>query len=161
LRCAFSCNNLSYVRRDGKLSGVLHVLLHMADAHEPMTSERLAQAMNTHPVVVRRVMAGLREAGFVRSEKGHGGGWTIACDLGRTTLLDIYRAVGAPTLVALGFDQEQPACLVARAVNNALEGTAREAEQLLLARFGAITLADLAADFSEKKRSHSCNTTHS
>ncbi|HEX5660313.1 MAG TPA: Rrf2 family transcriptional regulator [Polyangiales bacterium] len=147
------------MKRDGKLSGVLHVLLHMADAREPITSERLAQAMNTHPVVVRRVMAGLREAGFVRSEKGHGGGWTIACELASTTLLDIYRAVGEPTLVALGFDEERPSCLVARAVNNALSETSREAEELLLRRFGAISLADLAADFSKKKRSHSCGTT--
>jgi Rrf2 family protein len=149
------------VKRDSKLSGVLHVLLHMADAREPITSERLAEAMHTHPVVVRRVMAGLREAGFVRSEKGHGGGWTIACDLRRTTLLDIFRAVGEPRLVALGFDEEQPACLVARAVNTALEGTAREAEELLLRRFGEISLADLAADFSNKKRSHTCGTTRS
>jgi DNA-binding IscR family transcriptional regulator len=131
----------------------------MADAREPITSERLAQAMKTHPVVVRRVMAGLRESGFVRSEKGHGGGWTIACDLASTTLLDIYRAVGEPTLIALGFDEEQPSCLVARAVNTALEGTAREAEQLLLRRLGEISLADLAADFSKKKRSHTCSTT--
>jgi DNA-binding IscR family transcriptional regulator len=108
---------------------------------------------------VRRVMAGLREARLVRSEKGHGGGWTIACDLARTTLLDIYRAVGEPTLIALGFEEERPSCLVARAVNTALEGTAREAEQLLLRRLGAISLADLAADFSKKKRSHTCGTT--
>ncbi len=149
------------MRRDGKLSGVLHVLLHMADAREPITSDTLAKAMSTHPVVVRRVMAGLREAGFVRSEKGHGGGWSIACDLKKTTLLDIYRAVGSPTLVALGFDEERPTCLVARAVDKALEGTAREAEQLLLQRFGAISLADLADEFSEKKRSHTCATTRS
>ncbi|MET0286026.1 MAG: Rrf2 family transcriptional regulator [Polyangiales bacterium] len=149
------------MRRDGKLSGVLHVLLHMADAREPITSETLAQAMSTHPVVVRRVMAGLREAGFVRSEKGHGGGWSIACDLAKTTLLDIYRAVGEPTLVALGFDDVQPSCLVARAVNTALDGAARDAEQLLLQRFESISLADLAADFSKKKRNHQCNTTRS
>jgi Rrf2 family protein len=149
------------MKRDGKLSGVLHVLLHMADAREPLTSETLAQAMNTHPVVVRRVMAGLREAGFVRSEKGHGGGWTLACDLARTTLLDIYRAVGAPTLVALGFEEERPSCGVARAVDTALGTTAREAEELLLKRFAEISLADLSADFSNKKRNHECNTTRS
>jgi DNA-binding IscR family transcriptional regulator len=149
------------VKRDSKLSGVLHVLLHMADAREPITSETLARAMQTHPVVVRRTMAGLREAGFVRSEKGHGGGWSIACDLEETTLLDIYHAVGEPTLVALGFDEVQPSCLVARAVNTALDGAAREAEQLLLERFASISLADLAAEFSKKKRSHECDTTRS
>ena len=50
-----------------------------------MTSEMLARAMGTNPVVIRRLMAGLRERGFVQSEKGHGGGWTIACDLAAVT----------------------------------------------------------------------------
>ena len=62
------------MKRDSKLSGVLHALLHMAEMEGPVTSESLAMAMQTHPVVVRRVMAGLREAGFVSSAKGHGGG---------------------------------------------------------------------------------------
>jgi DNA-binding IscR family transcriptional regulator len=68
------------MKQDSRLSSVLHALLHMAAFNRPMTSETLAQCMSTHPVVVRRTMAGLREAGFVRSEKGHHGGWVISCD---------------------------------------------------------------------------------
>lgn len=55
------------------MSGVLHVLLHMAEADGPITSERLAMMMGTNPVVVRRTMAGLRDLGLVASGKGHGG----------------------------------------------------------------------------------------
>ncbi|HEY0062341.1 MAG TPA: Rrf2 family transcriptional regulator, partial [Telluria sp.] len=66
------------MRRDSRLSGVLHILLHMAREDLPMTSDVLARAMETNPVVVRRVMAGLRAAGYVRSDKGHGGGWSLA-----------------------------------------------------------------------------------
>ncbi|RYY71929.1 MAG: transcriptional regulator, partial [Comamonadaceae bacterium] len=86
---------------DSKLSGVLHVLLHMAEARAPVTSETLARAMNTNPVVIRRVMGGLRDAGFVQSEKGTGGGWIIVPDLASLTLLDIYLAVGSPGLLAI------------------------------------------------------------
>ena len=50
--------------RDSRLSSVLHGVLHMIGAGEPVTSEQLAQAMATNPVVVRRVMAGLREQGL-------------------------------------------------------------------------------------------------
>ena len=82
------------MRRDSRLSGVLHVLLHMAEDDTPKTSETLARAMSTNPVVVRRIMAGLREQGLVSSEKGHGGGWRIACDLTKVTLRDIYEALG-------------------------------------------------------------------
>ena len=44
---------------DTRLSGVLHVLLHMAEHDGPVTSETLARAMSTNPVVIRRIMAGL------------------------------------------------------------------------------------------------------
>ena len=84
------------MRYDSRLSGVLHVLLHMAQANSAATSEALAKAIGTNPVVVRRVMAGLRERGYVRSERGHGGGWTLACDLSQVTLQDIYDAVAVP-----------------------------------------------------------------
>lgn len=135
------------MKRDSRLSGVLHVLLHMAEMPGPVTSETMARAMGTNPVVIRRIMAGLREAGFVRSEKGHGGGWVIARDLAAITLRDIYTALGEPGLFAMGNRTEAPGCLVEQAVNAALDGAFTEAEQLLLARFGAVTLAQLSADF--------------
>lgn len=140
----------SYMRRDSRLSGVLHVLLHLAEHAAPATSEVLAKAMQTNPVVLRRTMAGLREHGYVRSEKGHGGGWTLACDLAKVTLRDVYEAIGEPAVFALGNRTESPGCLVEKAVNAALDETFHDAEQLLLARLGEVTLAQLAADVQRR-----------
>ena len=138
------------MKQDSKLSGVLHVLLHMLGMKGPATSEELAKMMETNPVVVRRVMAGLRDQGFVASAKGHGGGWTIACDPAAVTLADIYKAVGEPPLVALGHRSDNPQCLVEQAVNHALDTTFREVEDLFQARLGAVTLADLSKDFNRR-----------
>jgi Rrf2 family protein len=138
------------MKRDSKLSGVLHVLLHMAETDGPVTSETLARAMQTNPVVVRRVMAGLRQAGFVSSAKGHGGGWVLSCSLAAVTLGDIHNAVGAPALLAIGNRTESPGCAVEQAVNAALNGVCDEAEALLLKRFNSITLADLSRDFHRR-----------
>lgn len=138
------------MKRDSRLSGVLHVLLHMAEQPGPVTSEVLAGAMGTHPVVIRRIMAGLRDQGYVRSEKGHGGGWTLARDLAQVTLRDVYTALGCPSLLALGNRTEAPGCLVEQAVNAALDQAFHDAEALLLARFGEVTLAMLSADFHHR-----------
>ncbi|ALJ11592.1 Rrf2 family transcriptional regulator [Sphingopyxis macrogoltabida] len=135
------------MKRDSRLSGVLHVLLHMAEQAEPLTSDQLAKAMQTHPVVIRRILGGLREAGFVHSEKGHGGGWTIARDLASITMRDVYEAIGRPHLMAMGNRTDAPGCLVEQAVNAALDTSFRDAEALLLDRFAGVTLAELAADF--------------
>lgn len=145
----------SCMRYDSRLSGVLHILLHMseqdaADKARPATSEMLARAMGTNPVVVRRIMAGLRDKGFVRSEKGHGGGWTLACDLSKVTLRDVYDALGCPSLLAIGNRSESPQCLVEQAVNASLNQAFRDAESLLLSRLQAVTLAALSADFRQR-----------
>ena len=135
------------MKRDSRLSGILHVLLHMAEADGPVTSDVLAMAMQTNAVVIRRVMAGLRKQELVRSEKGHGGGWTLACDLHKVTLRDIYDALGQPSLLAIGNRTEAPGCLVEQAVNAALNDSFAQAEALLLERLGDVTLAMLSADF--------------
>ena len=135
------------MRRDSRLSGVLHVLLHMAETDGPVASEHLAKAMTTNPVVIRRIMAGLRDHGLVRSEKGHGGGWTIAKDLSFVTLLDVYEALGSPGIFAMGNRTEAPGCLVEEAVNAAMDDTFARAEALVLERFGDVTLRTLHTDF--------------
>ena len=135
------------MKADSRLSVTLHVLLHMAERDTPMTSAELAAHMGTNPVVVRRTMAGLRERGFVRSEKGHGGGWEIACELDKVTLKDIYDALGAPQLLAIGLNLEHPECLVEQAVNHALSSAFRDAEALLITRLADVTLAELADEF--------------
>lgn len=132
------------MRIDSRLSRMLHVLLHMTRRDGPMTSEAIARMLGTNPVVVRRTMAGLREAGYVRSEKGHGGGWAIVADPEAVSLLDIHRAVGGPRVFAIGNEHPDPGCAVEKAVNEAVAEALRDAEALLSARLGAVTLADLA-----------------
>jgi DNA-binding IscR family transcriptional regulator len=135
---------------DTRLSAILHILLHMAEYDRPVTSDLLAKAMQTNPVVVRRTMAGLRENGLVRSERGHGGGWSIACDLETVTLRDIHAALGGASLLAIGHRSAHPSCLVEQAVNDALGEAFADAEALLLARLGSVTLAQLSADFHRR-----------
>jgi DNA-binding IscR family transcriptional regulator len=122
----------------------------MAERSDPVTSEVLAKAIDTNPVVVRRIMAGLRDQGYVRSEKGHGGGWTLACDLSKVTMRDIYTALGSPVLLAMSNRAETPGCLVEQAVNSALNQAFEDAEALLLARLGQVTLAMLSADLHDR-----------
>lgn len=137
------------MRNDGRLSRMLHVLIHMARHDGPMTSDTIARMLGTNPVLIRRTMAGLRDAGYVRSEKGHGGGWAIAADLNSVTLLDVHRAVGGPRLFAIGIEHPEPGCRVASIVNEALGDALNEAERLLVARLGSISLAALVRAFGD------------
>ena len=135
---------------DARLSRMLHLLIHMGRMEGPLTSEAAATMLGTNPVVVRRTMAGLRDADYVRSVKGHGGGWSLTSKLDDITMLDVHRALGENRIFALGPADPNPTCLVEQAVNGSLENAMREAETLLLQRLADITLADIAADFDKR-----------
>ena len=60
---------------------------------EPLKSEQVAESVNTNPVVIRRILKELAEAGLVVSQTGSLGGSRLTHDPATTTLLDIYRAL--------------------------------------------------------------------
>jgi DNA-binding IscR family transcriptional regulator len=136
--------------RDLRMSRMLHVLIHMDRHVDRATSEHIAKMISTNAVVVRRMMAGLRDRGIVTSEKGHGGGWRLARPLREITLRDVYEAVGTPPLFNIGPQAEPAECLVENAVDARLETTLQEAGTRLLEQFAKVTVEEIAQD-SERR----------
>jgi Rrf2 family protein len=137
------------MRADNRLSRMLHVLIHMQQTSDPMTSDAIAEVLQTNPVVVRRTMAGLRDHGYVTSLKGHGGGWTLAQPLSSITLLDVYNALEQPSIFSVGWGEDHDNCLVERAVNQQLAQSLSDAQARLLKDFGKITLQSILDSVSE------------
>jgi len=140
------------MKQDRRLSMVLHVLLHMEHLGGVLTSEALAPMLATNPVVVRRVFRGLREAGIVRAEKGHGGGWKLARPLAKVSLSDVYDALGSPPFFSVGHRNDAPTCLLEKAVNRTLDDSFDAARALLEERLRAVSVADIAKKVSTKMR---------
>jgi len=140
------------MKRNSQLAQTLHALIHLAEHDGPMTSEELAHHFGTNPVVVRRTLSGLREAGIVASGGGRGGGWRLARALEKISLHDVYRALGAPALFLVGPREASSPCLVDHAVADAMAGAFDEAERLLLQRLASVTLADIASDFHKRAK---------
>ncbi|NVK36480.1 MAG: Rrf2 family transcriptional regulator [Gammaproteobacteria bacterium] len=142
------------MRKDSRLSRMLHVLIHMDHLDGPATSEKMATMLSTNPVVVRRTMAHLRDQGYVASVKGHGGGWTLAVPLSNITLLDIHQALGDSSVFTIGLTDEHTNCPIEIAVNLAIRDAMEQAEALLLERFKQVTLDKLTAGFADFQAEH-------
>lgn len=138
------------MRHDTRLSRLLHVLLHMAQTDEPMTSQQIAQMLGSNAVVVRRIMAGLRDGGYVDAERGHGGGWRIARRTDEITVLDVYRSLGSPDLFAFGFSNPDPACLVEQSVNATINETIDAATAAILGQFGQLRLSQIETEVQQR-----------
>ena len=141
---------------DSRLSVALHVLLHLSDMHGAVTSETLGSMMTTNPAVIRRTLGGLRDAGIVAAEKGHGGGWTLARDLGTVSLADVYDALGTRTPFGIGLRDPRPTCPIEKGVNRALGEALREAEVVLMTRLRSVAVADILSKATRRRgtRSH-------
>lgn len=135
------------MRLDRRLSRVLHALLHLDQMDDPATSELIAQMLQTNPAVVRRTMSGLRDAGIVTSVKGHGGGWSLMQPLDQITLYSIYEALGPPQLFAMGSDDEETTCLLAKSANAATSAALAAAREQFEQSLRRVTVAQLAEGF--------------
>lgn len=131
------------MRTDNRLPRVLHLLLHLEPIKDPVTSEALGQMLGMNASLVRRIMGGLRDAGFVKSTKGHRGGWYLAMPLREITLAQVYDALGSPTLFAIGQSGDTPSCLLEKAANGAMERALDAASKVFTVEMEKTTVADL------------------
>lgn len=134
------------MKRSTRLSVALHALVHLVDRPEAVTSTSLAECIMTNPVVVRRVMGELRQAGIVSSSKGHDGGWRLLRKPAEVSLEEVHRALGESLLVRAESDPGDPACTIVRTIDRVMGEFLADAEALLAARLNRISLADLAAE---------------
>jgi Rrf2 family protein len=140
------------MKSSNRLSVALHVLAHLAERPEAtMTSEELARCVRTNPVVIRRTLAGLREAGLVSSTPGPGGGWALARDARQISVADVAAALGERILFAVDLALA-PGCAIQRSVSHVLDDFLNDAEALLQKRLAAISLEDLARRVRGKEK---------
>jgi len=131
------------MKRNSRLSLALHTLSHMAgDPERVRTSAAIAEHAGTNPVVVRRVLGRLREAGLLTSEKGHAGGWRLARKPGDITLADVYLALDE-RMVAGGENADTPECAVERALQQRIAGVLEDIERTLVQRLTETSISEV------------------
>jgi Rrf2 family protein len=142
------------MKRNSKFSLALHALGHMAvQPRRPLTSDLIAAHNGTNPVVVRRVLGLLREAGLVASEKGHAGGWLLSRPAADIKISDVYTALGEPFLAPkAGGEENPPECAIERTLHQTVDAALAEAEALLVGRLANHSVEELAAAISEGAR---------
>lgn len=131
------------MKRNSRLSLALHTLSHMAgDPGRTRTSADIADHAGTNPVVVRRVLGKLREAGLLTSEKGHAGGWRLARNPQDITLADVYLALDERLVAATG-SADVPACSVEHALHERVSDVLEEIELNLVQRLSETSISEV------------------
>lgn len=131
------------MKRNSRLSLALHTLSHMAQAPEQQsTSAEIAEHAGTNPVVVRRVLGKLRQAGLLVSERGHAGGWRLAKPPHQISLADVYLALGE-SLISGDTGDAAPHCSVEHALHRRVSEVMQDVEQSLIARLSETRISEI------------------
>ena len=132
------------MKRNSRLSLALHTLSHMSfNSGHVQTSAEIAQHVGTNPVVVRRVLGRLREAGLLKSKKGHSGGWVLAKPASNISLADVYLALGERIVSTGPLQDRQSSCAVENVIWKQVSSILRDIEDSLVQRLEETLLTDM------------------
>ncbi len=109
-----------------------------------LSSEQLANTVNTNAVVIRRVLGKLREAGLVTTLSGARGGSQLAIRPAEITLLAVYQAVEEATLFRLHCPSTT--CALGSVMEQTLMPIYAQAEDAMEHLLEGITLEDVSRD---------------
>ena len=109
-----------------------------------ITSDFLASSVNVNPVIIRKIVLQLRNAGLVETQRGSGG-VTIAKALKDINFLDIYNDVECIEKGKLFHFHENPNCQcpVGRNIHNILDSKLEQVQNALENELKQITLAEI------------------
>ncbi|HEL1617467.1 TPA: Rrf2 family transcriptional regulator [Streptococcus suis] len=124
------------------------VLLALEGEKEKQTSTSIAGSVGVNPVIIRNILAQLKEAGLVQVARGVGGA-RLAQAPDKITLLQVYQAVelfGEKGKLFGFHEQPNPACQVGRSIHPLLDSRLENAQSALEKELGQTTIADLLAE---------------
>jgi Rrf2 family protein len=140
--------------QSSKLSVGVHMLAVLACKRgEPLTSEFIAGSVNTNAVVIRRLLGLFRDAGYVESKNGVGGGWVLVADPRRITLLDVLQAVEPQCeLFALHRSDPNPRCPIGCNIQGVLSEIYADAHEGMARQLRRSTIASVLAKLEKPVR---------
>lgn len=112
-----------------------------------ITSDFLASSIQVNPVIIRKILSQLKDAGLIEVKRGTGGA-TIAKPLEEITFFDVYRAVDCIEENTLFHFHENPnmECPVGKNIHRVLDDKLLRIQAAMERELKSITLADLNAD---------------
>lgn len=109
------------------------------------TSEDMGKSINTNPVVVRRILSTLREAGYVSSQPGVGGGITLIASPESITMRDVYQLFETHDLFPMHTNPPAEQCPSGATIQPILRPIYDDARQAMCDVLAQTTIAQLAA----------------
>ncbi|MFT3782964.1 MAG: Rrf2 family transcriptional regulator [Nibricoccus sp.] len=134
---------------NSRLAVSVHVLAYLAFKQgQPVSSAEIASSVNTHPVIIRRLLILLQRAHLVAAHKGARGGFYLASTPQNITLREVYRAVEPAPNFGMGNFEPNEKCPVGGKIAAALERAFSRAQSQMEAELANVSIADIHREVS-------------
>ncbi|HWJ79935.1 MAG TPA: Rrf2 family transcriptional regulator [Niallia sp.] len=131
---------------NSKLSVAIHILSLIASkSSEHISSESIAESVNTNPVVIRKICGLLRKRGILTSRAGVSGA-TLLIPPSQLSLLDIYLAVQTKQELFAVHEHSNPDCPIGRKIHFTLKNKFHIIQKELEKELAQTTLLDVMED---------------
>lgn len=132
-----------------RFATAIHIMTLLAESpQEWLTSEWMAGSININPVMVRKELSVLKEAGLIISRQGKIGGSQLAKSADEIKISDIYLAVKNTEVLGKKNNNPNPKCSVGKDINDHLQNLFSETDQLVFNFLGNKTLKEFSEHFS-------------
>ncbi|MEM6428137.1 MAG: Rrf2 family transcriptional regulator [Deinococcota bacterium] len=121
----------------------------------PAPSAKLAESVDTNPAFLRQQIGRLKQAGFVTTKLGMGGGTVLAQKPDTITLLDIYRSTEGQTTLHSHHIREGSTCPVGSNIGSFFDTLAQELDSAIATQLTDITIQDVATELFQKSQQSS------
>ncbi len=131
-----------------RFATAIHIMTLLAKVpQEWLTSDWIAGSINVNPVIVRKELSELREAGLITSRLGKEGGTQLAKSADDIKISEIYAAVKNNEVLGRKNQKPNPACPVGKDINNHLCMLFDQTEQLVRGFLGDKSLQEFTNQF--------------
>lgn len=131
-----------------RFATAIHIMTLLAKSpQEWLTSDWIAGSINVNPVIVRKEIGVLKEAGLIVSRQGKEGGSRLSRNPETIYISEIYSAVKNTEVLGKKNQNPNPACEVGREINNHLDNLFVETDKLVLNFLGDKTLKEFSDQF--------------
>jgi DNA-binding IscR family transcriptional regulator len=111
---------------------------------QTLTSAEIADSLASHPVLVRRTLAPLRDHGLLEvTGRGPGAGWRLSRPASEVTLADLHEALGEPPPFDLHPHEPKQTCQVGYGIRPVLGDVYAEVAAAITATLAGRTVADI------------------
>jgi Rrf2 family protein len=128
----------------GRFAMAVHALALLSQSDEGYPSRYIAGSVNTHAVVLRRVLGQLAAAGLIEAREGRGGGYRLARPPDRISLGEVYMAVEPGGPLSPSPAVANPRCPIGAGMSKAFLVTSERAREGLIAALARQSVAETA-----------------